>query len=201
MGPAPSALRLGAAVRLGALLAFAAFGLHQFRYLAAHGSGTGDALAAHGHSYMAGALPYLAALLVAALAATILRAKLGASARRPSFIRRALAYGGAILLVYCCQELLEGFLASGHPVGLDALLADSGWLALPLAVLFGSGAALLVMALEGLETVLSRPRARRRRPHAPRGRGRPATGLPAFHRPSPLAFGIARRPPPAAVST
>jgi hypothetical protein len=189
-------------VRLGALLAFAAFGLHQFRYLAAHGRQAGDQLAAHGHGYMAGALPYVLALLVAALLATLLRARMGAPGSSPtSFARRAAAYAAAIFVVYGSQELLEGFLASGHPTGAGALLADSGWIALPLALLFGIGAALLAVALEGLESVLAAPVERRALPQAPRGRGRPAATEHALLRPSPLAFGIARRPPPAGLST
>lgn len=189
-------------VRLGALLAFAAFGLHQFRYLAAHGSQTSEQLAAHGHGYMAGALPYLAALLVAALAATILRARLERGpGSRPPFARRAIAYAGAILLVYCSQELLEGALATGHPAGLEALTAHAGWLALPLGALFGAGAALLVVALEGLEAVLAPVPDERRLPQAPRGLGRPISERALPRAPSPMAFGLARRPPPAPAST
>ena len=197
-----TASRLGSAVRLGGLLAFAAFGLHQFRYLAAHGSQSGEQLAAHGHGYLAGALPYLAALLVAALAATVLRGRSwrGHTARA-SFARRAPAYAAAILLVYASQELLEGILAVGHPAGLDALVADAGWLALPLAALLGTGAALLVVALEGLESMLAAHSARPGLPQAPRGHGRPSVRRPLPPRPSPMAFGLARRPPPATAST
>ena len=200
--PATTASRLGSAIRLGGLLAFAAFGLHQFRYLAAHGSESGEQLAAQGHGYLAGALPYLAALLVAALAATVLRARSWrGDAVHASFAQRALAYAVAILLVYAFQELLEGTLAVGHPAGLDALVADAGWLALPLAALLGTGAALLVVALEGLESMLAAHPAPRGLPQAPRGRGRPSVRRPLSPRPSPMAFGLARRPPPAIAST
>ena len=201
MGRAASAPGLGAAVRLGALLAFAAFGLHQFRYLAAHGSGSGEALAAHGHSYLAGALPYLVALLLAALLATVLRARAASPGASGRFLPRAGAYAVAILLVYCCQELLEGMLAGGHPTGADALLAHAGWLALPLAIVFGAGAALLVVALEGLESVLADALARPALPQAPRDSGGAPFARRAASRPSPLAFGIARRPPPLGLST
>lgn len=191
--------RLGAAVRLGALLAFAAFGLHQLRYLAAHGSESSRALAEQGHDYLAGALPYLAALLVAALVATLLRARFGDRAASPSLARRALAYAGAILLVYCSQELLEGALAAGHPAGIEALTADSGWLALPLAALFGLGAAMLVAALESLESALAVDPESNQLPIAPSVRGRARSACRLGSRLSPLAFGLARRPPPASV--
>lgn len=196
---ASPAARTSAAIRLGALLAFAAFGLHQFRYLLANGSATSEQLARQGHDYLAGALPVLLALLVAALAATVLRARFSAGRARPPFGRRAFAYAFAILAVYCSQELLEGALAAGHPAGVAALSAGAGWIALPLALLFGAGLALLVVALEGLETVLAPVVCRRRRKLAPRIRGRARVGRRPSSQLSPLAFGLARRPPPALV--
>jgi hypothetical protein len=79
---------------------------------------------------------------------------------------------------------------------MDALSASSGWIALPLALLLGAITAFVMVALERIEAVLA-PRARAgRRLVAPRVRGvaRDALGPVGAH--SPLAFGLARRPPP-----
>jgi hypothetical protein len=193
------ATRTTRAIRLGSLLAFSAFGLHQLRYELAHGGDAGRALAAEGHGYLAGALPFLAALIVAALIATVLCARLGAAASRRSHSARALTFATAILAVYCSQELLEGALAAGHPAGLDALAGSAGWVALPLALALGAITALVVAALELVEAVLAPPGPDRIRLLPPRVRGaareqrRTAVSL------SPLAFGLARRPPPASV--
>jgi hypothetical protein len=192
------ATRTTRAIRLGSLLAFSAFGLHQLRYELAHGGDSGRALAAEGHGYLAGALPFLAALVVAALLATVLCARLGSGARQRAHSARALTYGLAILAVYCSQELLEGALAAGHPAGLDAVAGSAGWVALPLALILGGATALVVVALELVEAVLAPPTRRRRRLLPPRIHGgareqrRPTADL------SPLAFGLARRPPPLA---
>jgi hypothetical protein len=193
------ATRTTRAIRLGSLLAFSAFGLHQLRYELSHGGDASRALAAEGHDYLAGALPFLAALIVAALLATFLCARLGSGVSRRSNSGRALTYALAILAVYCSQELLEGALAAGHPTGLDAVAGSAGWVALPLALVLGAATALVVVALELVEAVLAPPRLDRRRLLPPRIHGaareqrRPGASL------SPLAFGLARRPPPAPV--
>ena len=121
------------------------------------------------------------------------------NAVRRSPVARALIYSLAILAVYCSQELLEGALAAGHPTGLDAVAASAGWVALPLALALGAATALVVVALELVEAVLAPPSRDHRRLLPPKSRGtareqrRPAASL------SPLAFGLARRPPPASV--
>lgn len=192
-----AASRTTRAIRLGSLLAFSAFGLHQLRYELAHGSESGRVLAAEGHGYLTGALPFLAALVVAALLATVLCVRLGPPLSRRSPVARALIYALAILAVYCSQELLEGALAAGHPAGLDAVAGSAGWIALPLALALGAATALVVVALELVEAVLvpcSRERVRLLPPRV-RGRARAPRRLAAAL--SPLAFGLARRPPPA----
>ena len=186
-----AASRTTRAIRLGALLAFSAVGLHQLRYELAHGGDSGRRLAAEGHDYLAGALPFLAALIVAALLATVLCARLGSPLARRSPVARASIYAFAILAVYCSQELLEGALAAGHPAGMDAVAGSAGWVALPLEAL-----ALVVVALELVEAVLVSDSRGRRRLRPPRVHGsarEPSRRAGAL---SPLAFGLARRPPP-----
>jgi hypothetical protein len=190
------ATRTTRAIRLGSLLAFSAFGLHQLRYELAHGGDAGGALAAEGHGYLAGALPFLAALIVAALLATFLCARLGSGVSRRSHSARALTYAAAILAVYCSQELLEGALAAGHPTGIEALVGSAGWVALPLALALGAASALVVTALELVEAVLAPPSRDPRRLLPPRIHGAAREQRRAAVSLSPLAFGLARRPPP-----
>jgi hypothetical protein len=191
-----SADRLSLA-RAAALIAVAELAVHQLRYLLAFGGGTGEQLAHQGHSYLAGAAPVLAALAISTVAAGILRAAL--RGRRPiqsaSTARRAALFALAILAVYIAQESVEGLLAPGHPAGAAALLAHGGLLALPLAIALGAVAALLDRGFTGLERFVAGP-AERRRPRATVRARRPRAPELAVRAASPLAFGLARRPPP-----
>src|SRR5437764_15311166 len=55
-------------------------------------------------------------------------------AARPSSLRRAWAVAFVVLVAaYCAQELCEGMIAGGHPVGLAGVFGSGGWFALPLA--------------------------------------------------------------------
>jgi hypothetical protein len=184
-------------MRLGSLLAIGVFGLHQLRYLLSYGDRSGQQLAGQGHGYMADAAPILGGLALAVLAATLLGGLLGPPPVRRSPWRRAPAYAAAILAIYCCQELLEGALAAGHPAGPDALLVAAGWIAAPLALLFGAAVALVARLLEGVEAALGVRRRQRVRLLAPRSRGGARAAKRLNPLSSPLSFGLARRPPPA----
>ena len=186
-------MRTAHRVRLASILAVGAFGLHQLRYLIA----AGGTASAEEHRYMADLLPPLAVLALAALLATLLRGTEGASASRVPLARRMAVFAGALLAIYIGQELLEGLLAAGHAASLTALVSAGGWIALPLAVAIGALAALLARALESVEGVISRVHSKRplrSRAPAVRGRARAAHGVSRLA--SPLAFGLARRPPP-----
>lgn len=186
-------------VRLGSLLALGAFGLHQLRYLLSYGPESSRQLSDQGHDYLAGAAPILAGLALAALLATVLGARLGSRLAESSGPRRSLSYALAILAIYAIQELLEGALAAGHPTGPDALLAAAGWVAVPLALLFGALAAALMRGLERIEAVIAAgdPPGRRMRPPRTSGVARAERRLTPLL--TPLAFGLARRPPPSPV--
>lgn len=188
-------------MRLASLLALGAFAVHQLRYLLAYGDGSGRALAEQGHDYLASALPVLAALALAAVLATALRVRLGAGLSGTSWSRRIFFCAAALLSIYAGQELLEGTLAAGHPAGAAALLGGGGWVALPLASGLGSLVALAVRLLEGIEVALSRLWPRRLPARAPRVRGAARRERRANPLSSPLAFGLARRPPPVPVQT
>jgi hypothetical protein len=188
-------------LRLASLLAIAAFTLHQLRYLLAYGGDSGRALGEQGHDYLAPALPVLAALALAAVLATALRARLGSGAGAGSLRKRALFCAAGLLAIYAGQELVEGALAGGHAGGAAALLTAGGWLALPLSLALGLVVALAVRLLEGVEVLLARRLAPRPAPRAPRIHGRPRREQGGNLVSSPLAFGLARRPPPLPVQT
>jgi hypothetical protein len=191
-------MRTAHRVRLAAILALGAFALHQLRYLIAFGGSSSAELAHQGHRYMSELLAPMAVLIFAAALATLIRGTEGESAARAPLARRIAVFAGALLAIYLGQESLEGLIVAGHPAG-AAVLAHAGWIAIPLALAIGVLSALLAHILERVEHVIAVVHAeRRQRSRAPSSRGRalPARGL---RLPStPLAFGLARRPPPPA---
>jgi hypothetical protein len=192
-------MRTAHRVRLAAILALGAFALHQLRYLIAFGGSSSAELAQEGHRYMSDLLPPVSVLALAAVVATLIRGTEGTSTTRAPLARRIAVFAGALLAIYVGQEVLEGLIASGHPEGVAALLAGGGWIALPLAATIGTLAALLARALEGVEraiAVIHAERPLRARPPAVRGSALPARGISLLS--APLAFGLARRPPPPA---
>jgi hypothetical protein len=192
--------RRGSTLRSAALIALAAFGVHQLRYLLAYGSSTHEELARQGHAYLSHALPILAGFAVAALAAGLLRAAAGERARSAIAnprLRSAL-YAASVFLVFAAQESVEGLMSGGHASGLGAVFAAGGWLALPLAALFGCLCALLDGGLARLESIVARRRAPVPRPRPPRRQPAFASPVLVPRASLPLAFGIARRPPPLA---
>lgn len=187
--------------RPAALLALGGLAVHQLRYLIAFGSEDAAVLHREGHSYLAEAVPVLLALAIAAIAARLVvaatdrRSVPGASR---STISTALRYALALICVFSAQELAEGVLAEGHPAGAAALVGGGAWVALPLSFALGLVAALAERALDRAEAViaivLAGPALRRKdSPELARAR-LPLRRVP---RPQGLAFGFARRPPPA----
>jgi len=192
-------MRTAHGVRLASILAVGAFALHQLRYLVAFGSSSSAELAQEGHRYMSDLLAPLCVLVLAAILATLIRGTEAASPARAPLGRRIAVFTGALLAIFVGQELLEGLIATGHPAGPAAVFANGGWIVVPLAVTIGSLAALLAHALEGVERVIAVIHSERRlrsRPPAVRGSALPARGISLLA--APLAFGLARRPPPPA---
>jgi hypothetical protein len=162
-------------LRAGALIAASALALHELRYLIGYGDASGQALASQGHSYLpaAGALVALALALAAAQLVTALAHVLRGdrSERRPAPLWLAWSLGTLALLgVYTGQELTEGLLASGHPAGFDAVVADGGLVAVPRAigvgllvalVMRGAHAAIAAVARRGRTALPSPARALR----------------------------------------
>ena len=192
-----SAMRTAHGLRLVAILAVGAFALHQLSYLLAFDGSRSAELAEHGHGYLADLLAPLAVLVLAASLATLVRGTEGASTTGASLDRRIAIFAAGLLAIYAGQEALEAILTGGDPAGVATAVAVGGWAALPLALGIGGLAALLLSALEAAEHAIAiahQERAIRSRAPAVRGRALPARrlSLPSV----PLAFGLARRPPP-----
>ena len=192
-------MRTAHRVRLASILAVGALTLHQLRYLIAFGGSSSTELAQEGHRYMSELLAPVAVLVLAALVATLIRGTEAAAPTRAPLARRMAVFAAVLFAIFVCQELFAGLIASGHPSGPDAVLAGGGWIALPLAAAIGALAALVARALEGVERAIAVVHARRRRhlrPPSVRGQALPARRLQLSL--APLAFGLARRPPPPA---
>lgn len=177
------------------LIALGAFAVHQLRYFALYAFSSDDQLPQPGHAYLAHAIPVLVGLVLATLTARLVRWLIGG---RPTDSKRrikATSYALGIVAVFSCQELIEGALFAGHAAGLAAIFSAGGWAALPLAALFGVLAALIDRGIEAIEARLGA---------APPPEAHAALLLEqaddltcARRRLTPLAFGLARRPPPA----
>jgi hypothetical protein len=189
-------MRIAHNVRVASILAVGAFSLHQLRYLIAPGASS-SALPSHG--YMTDLLAPIAVLALAGALATLIRGTEGAPPARAPLGRRVAVFAAALLAIYIGQECLESIVSLGHPAGALTTLAAGGWVALPLSLALGALGAVLATALEAIERVIAvvhAERRRRSRPPAVRGRELPARGPRLAS--APLAFGLARRPPPPA---
>lgn len=107
-----------------------------------------------------------------------------------------LALAAALIGIFVLQESVEALLLGGGSAAFAADLA-AAWLLLPTALLLGATAATLIHSLERGSTLILRLAAGSR----PRRRRAPGRKVPVgseSHRTtiSPLAFGLARRPPP-----
>lgn len=188
--PLPYCPAMSPRLRIAALLAVGAFGVHQLRYLVAHGDGAGTALANEGHAYLGALAPAIAVLLGAAALEFLLAlvARSGTAERR----YRWIAVSASLLAVYIGQESLEGLLAGGHPAGFAAVVGGGGWGAVPLAGVIGLGITLL---LRGADSVLAGAAQRRAAPFIPilSSRTTSAVDAPSL---DPLAWHLAGRGPP-----
>jgi hypothetical protein len=161
--------RSGSKLRAFALVAGAAYAVHQLRYLLAYGGGSGGQLSVQAHGYLALVLPLLAVFGLVALAAFV-ASLVEAGRREPEpdclpgggtlWVRSA----GLLFALYSVQEWFEGLVGHGHESGLGAIFAHGGWWAIPLALAFGALVAWLQKgAATALEVVAARSRSRSRR--------------------------------------
>lgn len=197
----PDMPRAGSLLRTVAIVGLGAFAAHQLCFLVALIS-RGGLVGVDGRVFLGHVPTMLAVLAVALIAGRLWAAHTGASwagdeATSRSVLRRSLTYGAAILSVYLAQELLESALFSSHTEDLAGLLTDGGWLAILIAFCLGPICILLDRGIGQLEARVARASRQRNlaRPTAPPTWSR-VTFLGAPSTLSPLAFGIARRPPP-----
>jgi hypothetical protein len=123
-------------LRAAALLALAAFGVHEARYLIVP-----DAHADAGHAYL-GAVPVLLAL---GLALALGHSLSGLGRRRaPDRALSWLACSGALVAIHGSQELAEHVLAGGGPIDAGLLLV------VPLSLVFGVAVSLVLHRAERL---------------------------------------------------
>ena len=187
-------------LRATALIAVASLGLHELRYVFGYGSHAHEALAAQGHGYLAVA-GVVAAVLLALAAAQLFaalgrawRAGVGEGAQLP-FGLAWLAASLALAAVYSGQELMEGALSPGHPIGIAALGAHGGLVAYPLSLALGAIVALVLRAADCAVAAIAR---RARGPSLSRGRtprGRPVLGAEPLRRAAFAAGRPVRGPP------
>jgi hypothetical protein len=189
-------MRVAHNVRLAAILAVGAFALHQLRYLILPEPSVSAAHSSHG--YMTELTAPLAVLVLAAAMATLIRGTEGALPARAPLGRRVVAFALALLAIYVAQEFLEAILTTGNLTDLAAVFPAGGWIAVPLAPALGALGALLARALEVVERAIAIVHAERVRSRPPLVRGRELAARVVRLASAPLAFGLARRPPPPA---
>jgi hypothetical protein len=164
---------LGLRFRAGAVLAGGALAVHQLRYLLAYGHRAHEQLTFQGHGYLTLLGPVLASLLV--LAAIEFLVRIAQATRTtstepalPSYSRLWMLATGWLLVIYTCQESLEGQTASGHPAGPEGVLGHGGWLAILLAAVIGGLVALVLHgAAVTIEIAARRSLARARQTEPP----------------------------------
>jgi hypothetical protein len=193
-------------LRAAALMPAAVLTVHQMRFLLAFGGGSGEELEKEGHQYLsalAAPIAMSAAIVVGLFFARLASAWCGGageSAPRHGLLRLAFLIGASLLVLYSCQELLEGMLSSGHPGGFTGVFGDGGWWAVPLSLACGG---IIALALRGARAAIRWAAARSRRAKISHGRPTP-TPRPrrlALPRPMPLAGAAAGRAPPLALTT
>jgi hypothetical protein len=151
-----------------ALLPPAAFAVHQLRYVLAFGTHAGLELQRQGHSYLHSLVPWIV-VLIALVAGGFLRSLGRAFTGHTSLSRFSLSFSAlwlvcsaALVAIYVSQELLEGFVATGHPAGLVGVFGYGGWWSIPVALCVGLVlAAVFHGARWVLETIAGRHGARR----------------------------------------
>jgi hypothetical protein len=179
---------IGVARALAVLLP-AALLLHETVYL------LGPAAAPGPHGYLATAAPFAAAAAVLLALLTLCAPALGAGRSAAPPGRLPLLLAGVLAATFATQELVEVTLLGGGAEAAAAALA-AGWALPPLALGFGAACAALFVRLGDAAEAIARRLAVRRR--GPRRRPVSLPRPPAAMRtpPRPLAFGLARRPPP-----
>jgi hypothetical protein len=182
--------------RLAALLAAGALAVHELRYALAYGEHAGREASAQGHAYLTVLIPVIVLAALFAAAQALLRFAGGPAGddRTRRFVRLWLGCTLALAAAYCGQELIEGWVAAGHPAGVAGVLDHGGWIALACAPLVGGLVALAVRGAVAANEPAASAAAWRPRPPAAAAVASPApVSQPS---PDPLACFLAGRGPP-----
>ena len=193
---------MGRGVAQVALVPAAALLVHQLRYWLAFGEGANAELARQGHSYLHSIVPWI--MLGIGLGVGTFLYGLGRALRgHTSGPRYSLSLGGlwltcsaCLLAIYVGQELLEGWLTAGHPVGLAGIVGSGGWWSIPAALCVGL---VLAVVYHGARWVLDELAQRVHSADLPTPTGRraaPRISDLVVLRLSPLAEGWSGRGPP-----
>ena len=179
-----------AVLRLAGALLPAAVILHEAAY-AVVGRGAESSTA---HGYLAYAIPIGVAAAVALIAAGLLLPVLRCEQRGVPDGRAPLALAAALVGIFFAQEGVEALVLGGGGAAVAAALTVA-WLVLPMALTLGLLATRLIALLDSAVRALIisdrfHPSGAARSPRAPLASVSPT-------RLSPLAFGLASRPPPA----
>jgi hypothetical protein len=170
--------------------------VHELRYALAYGDHAGSEASAQGHAYLTVLLPVVVLAALFASAHALLRFAGGPASGdvRRRFVRLWLGCTVALAAAYCGQELIEAWLATGHPGGVAGVLGHGGWIALACAPVVGG---LVALAVRGAAAAVQ--------PGAsasgwrPRPAGAPAVVSPTTvfqPPPDPVARFLAGRGPP-----
>jgi hypothetical protein len=184
-----------------ALMPAGALAVHQLRYwLAFHGM-AGAALQRQGHSYLHSVVPWIVLLIAVALGA-FLRSLGRAFGGRCSLARYTLSFAAlwlicaaCLVVIFVCQEVLEGVFATGHPAGLAGIFGYGGWWSIPASLAVGL---VLAAAFQGARWVLTgvaHRRVRHKLKHV-RHRARRPLPDPPLLLIAPIADGWSGRGPP-----
>ena len=114
-----------------------------------------------------------------------------------SFLLLWLICAGSLIAIYACQELLEGFFATGHPGGLVGVFGFGGWWAVLAALCVGLVLATLFQGARWVLREVIRRYARRRKSRVRRQASRPRPDVVFLPGLAPLAGGWSGRGPPA----
>lgn len=186
--------------RAWALVAFGAFLIHQLHFLLVSGSAVGEDLRQAGHSYLGHVPSALAALAVVLVAGRLVFAYFGLCGHRPtprcSPLGRGALFALAVFALFFAQEIAEALLFAHHAEGMMVALGQGCWLTLVLSACIGPILLLLDSWMGRVEYFLTKIGG---------DRSASPTGMAALSSYavdsfigllSPLAFGLARRPPP-----
>ena len=185
-----------------ALMPPAAFAVHQLRYWLAYGNHAGIELQRQGHSYLHSLAPWIVVLVALAIG-TFLCALGRAFSGQRSLPRYTVSFAALWLIcstclvgIYVGQELLEGVLATGHPLGLAGVFGYGGWWSLPAAACVGLVLTAVFHSARWVLHEVARRRACVAQDGAPVLVGvlRPRDAF--IPRPAPLAAGASGRGPP-----